>query len=50
MTYAIRGFQDLMLSGTTPLFIVWVGLGLVALLSYGLVAVIMRRQYRQVLD
>jgi ABC-2 type transport system permease protein len=50
MTYAIRGFQDLMLSGTAPLYVVWIGLGLVALLSYVLVAVIMRRQYRQVLD
>lgn len=50
MTYAVRGFQDLMLSGIDPLFVVWIGLGLVALLSYGLVGVIMRRQYRQVLD
>jgi ABC-2 type transport system permease protein len=50
MTYAIRGFQDLMLSGTTPLFVVWVGLGMIVLLSYGLVGVIMRRQYHQVLD
>ncbi len=50
MTYAIRGFQDLILAGTSPLFVVWIGLGLVALLSFGLVAIIMRRQYRQVLD
>jgi ABC-2 type transport system permease protein len=50
MTYAIRGFQDLILAGTSPLFVVWIGLGLVALLSFGMVAIIMRRQYRQVLD
>ena len=50
MTYAIRGFQDLILSGISPLFVVWIGLVFIALLSYSLVALIMRRQYRQVLD
>jgi ABC-2 type transport system permease protein len=50
MTYAVRGFRDLMLAGGDPLSVVWIGLVAISLLSYGLVALIMRRRYRQVLD
>lgn len=49
MTHAIEGFQDLMLAGTNASYI-WTGLILIILLSYGLVMLIMRRQYRKVLD
>ena len=50
MTYALEGLQKLMLTGTSPGFIVWIGLIVLTLLSYGLVLLIMRRQYRKVLD
>jgi ABC-2 type transport system permease protein len=50
MTYAVDGLQSLMLTGTSPSFIVWLGLIMLTLLSYGLVLLIMRRQYRKVLD
>jgi ABC-2 type transport system permease protein len=50
MTYAVDGLQSLMLTGTSPSFIVWFGLIMLTLLSYGLVLLIMRRQYRKVLE
>jgi ABC-2 type transport system permease protein len=50
MTYAVEGLQKLMLTGTGPGFIVWIGLIVLTLLSYGLVLLIMRQQYRKVLD
>jgi len=50
MTYAVDGLQSLMLTGASPSFIVWFGLIVLALLSYGFVLLIMRRQYRKVLD
>jgi hypothetical protein len=50
MTYAVDGLQSLMLTGTSPSFIVWFGLIMLTLLSYGLVLLIMRRQYHKVLD
>jgi ABC-type polysaccharide/polyol phosphate export permease len=50
MTYAVDGLQSLMLMGASPSFIVWFGLIMLTLLSYGLVLLIMRRQYRKVLD
>jgi ABC-2 type transport system permease protein len=50
MTHAMKGFRELSLSGTALDSGVWLGLALIALLSYGLVALIMRRQYRTVMD
>jgi ABC-2 type transport system permease protein len=50
MTHAIEGFQDLMLAGQSLNVGVWLGLILIILVSYGLVSIIMRRQYRKILD
>jgi ABC-2 type transport system permease protein len=50
MTHAIEGLQNLMLSGTAAGNGVWIGLGLIVMLSYGLVSVVMGRQYRKVLE
>lgn len=50
MTYAIEGFQYLMLAGDPVNWFVWFGLGFITLLSYGAVLLIMRRQYRKVMD
>lgn len=50
MSSAVHGFQRYMLVGAPPLDIVWYGLVLISLLSYGAVLLIMRRQYRKVLD
>jgi ABC-2 type transport system permease protein len=50
MTYAVDGLQSLMLVGSSPSVFVWIGLIILTLLSYGFVLLIMRRQYRKVLD
>jgi ABC-2 type transport system permease protein len=50
MTYAVEGLQSLMLVGSHPSLLVWIGLVMITLLSYGLVLLIMQRQYRKVLD
>ena len=50
MSYAVYGFQQLMLVGNPPQLFVWIGLGVVTLIYYGLTAVIMRRQYRNVMN
>lgn len=50
MTYAIQGFQDVMLEGLAVGTLPWIGLSFLALLAYSLVLLIMRRQYRKVLD
>jgi ABC-2 type transport system permease protein len=50
MSYAVDGFQSLMLMGQSLPAYVWIGLTLITLLSFGLVMLIMRRQYRKVLD
>lgn len=50
MTHAIEGLQDLLLVGSNVNSGVWTGLILIILISYGLVSLIMRRQYRKVLD
>jgi ABC-2 type transport system permease protein len=50
MTSAIVGFQQLMLAGTSASADPWILLTVITLLSYGLVSLIMRRQYRKVLD
>jgi ABC-2 type transport system permease protein len=50
MTHAIEGFQSLMLSGASVDSAVWQGLVLIIILAYGTVSLIMRRQYRKVLN
>lgn len=50
MSSAISGFKHYLLIGTSPLPVVWVGLGMITVLSFGMVMLIMRRQYRRVLD
>lgn len=50
MTYAIEGFQTLMLAGDPVNWSVWFGLGMITLLAYGAVLLIMRRQYRKVME
>jgi ABC-2 type transport system permease protein len=48
MTHGLAGFQNLMLRGITPEPGVWLGLTLIAVLSFVLVVVITRRQLRRV--
>ena len=50
MSYAVYGFQSLMLVGTNPEPFIWIGLAVVTVLAYGLTSIILRRQYRKVLD
>ena len=50
MTHAIEGFQEVILAGSRIGAGVWVGLVLIIILSYSLVLLIMRRQYRKVID
>jgi hypothetical protein len=50
MTYAIEGLQNLMLSGSAAGGGAWFGLGLIVLLTYGLVLLVMRRRYGKVLE
>jgi len=50
MTHAITGFQEVVLAGSSVTFGVWLGLALIILLSYGLVLLIMRRQFRKAID
>jgi len=50
MTHAIDGFKELMLAGQRVNSGVWIGLTLIIVLSFGLVSLIMRRQYRKVLN
>ena len=50
MSYAVYGFQSLMLVGTSPEPFIWIGLAVVTILAYGLTSIILRRQYRKVLD
>jgi ABC-2 type transport system permease protein len=47
MTHAIDGFQELLLKGNTVPWAVWFSLIVISLLSYGLVLLIMWRQYRR---
>jgi ABC-2 type transport system permease protein len=47
MTHAITGFQNLVLAGSNVTFGVWLGLGIIIIVAYGLVSIIMRRQYRK---
>lgn len=50
MTSAIDGFQTLMLAGNSASAAPFILLGIITLLSYGLVSLVMRRQYRKVLE
>jgi len=50
MTHAITGFQNLVLAGTSVTFGVWLGLGIIIIVAYGLVSIIMRRQYRKAVN
>jgi ABC-2 type transport system permease protein len=50
MTSAIEGFQQLLLAGTSASSDPWILLTVIILLSYGLVSLVMRRQYRKVLE
>jgi ABC-2 type transport system permease protein len=50
MTHAIQGFQRVMLEGTAVGSGAWLGLAIITLLSYAFVLIIMRRQYKKVLD
>lgn len=50
MTYAISGFQSLLLSGSNPPPLVWLGLSGITAASFGLVVVIMRRVSKRVLN
>jgi ABC-2 type transport system permease protein len=50
MTHAITGFQNLVLAGTSVGFGIWLGLVIIIIISFGLVAIIMRRQYRKAFD
>ena len=47
MTHAIEGFQDLLLKGTAVTPGIMTVLVIISMLAYGLVLVIMRRQYRR---
>jgi ABC-2 type transport system permease protein len=50
MTHAITGFQNLLLAGSSVTFGLWLGLGIIIFVAYGLVFLIMRRQYRTALN
>jgi ABC-2 type transport system permease protein len=50
MTYAISGFQSLLLSGNNPPALVWIGLSGITIASFGLVVLMMRRVSRKVLS
>jgi ABC-2 type transport system permease protein len=50
MTHAMKGFRELSLSGGSLDTVVWVSRVLIAVLAYGLAAVLLRRQYRRVMD
>jgi ABC-2 type transport system permease protein len=50
MTHAIEGFQALMLAGNSVSTATWVLLVIITLLAFGCVFLIMRRQYRKVLE
>lgn len=50
MTHAINGFQSLLLAGNPVGADIWVIMSIIILLAFGLVSLIMRRQYRKVLD
>lgn len=46
MTHALEGFRALLLEGRGVSADLWWALGITSVLAYGLVLLIMRRQYR----
>ncbi len=44
MTHGLAGFQDVMLRGIAPNLWTWIGLGLIAVITFALVVLITRRQ------
>ena len=50
MSYAVESFQHLLLAGDLPNGGNIVALAVVALLAYGMVLLIMKRQYRRISD
>lgn len=50
MSHAINGFQSLLLAGNPVSSDIWVIMLFIILLAFGIVALVMRRQYRKVLD
>jgi len=50
MTHAINGFQSLLLAGIPVSSDIWVIMLIISLLAFGFVALVMRRQYKKVLD
>lgn len=47
MTHGLAGFQDLMLRGVAPGLWTWLGLALIAVVTFGLVVLLTRRQLRR---
>jgi len=50
ISHAKMGFQTLMPAGESAFLTTWIFLGLITLVSFGLVSLVMRRQLRRVLD
>lgn len=47
MSHGVAGFQDLMLRGITPDAEVWIDLGIIAIITFGLVTFLTQRQFRR---
>ncbi|WP_288088186.1 ABC transporter permease [Roseiflexus sp.] len=47
MSHGVVGFQDLMLRGITPEPAVWIDLGVIAIVTFGLVTFLTQRQFRR---
>ncbi|HET9223088.1 MAG TPA: ABC transporter permease [Roseiflexaceae bacterium] len=47
MTHGVQGFQSIMLRGLAPSALTWIGLGLIALVTFMLVVVLTGRQFRK---
>jgi ABC-2 type transport system permease protein len=47
MTHGVSGFQDLMLRGLAPVGRVWVALGAIAAVTFALVVLLTRRQFKR---
>ncbi|MFQ3633839.1 ABC transporter permease, partial [Roseiflexus sp.] len=47
MSHGVAGFQDLMLRGITPESAVWIDLGIIAIITFGMVTFLTQRQFRR---
>ncbi len=47
MSHGVAGFQDLMLRGITPDPDVWIDLGIIAVITFGMVTFLTQRQFRR---